>query len=237
MADAVVVQTQVARNDFPTALRSKTTVVGGFRPWSTDPRPTRQIRHDEKVRFACVVRGVPDHRSSGFDVKGLDLLLDSVDRISADPALRERIEVHVYGPCAAVLNERIKQMPGVFAWGYLPYSNFRAALDQNGVLIFPSRYVSEGHPGVVIEALMAGMPVIASDLPGPSEVIRHEENGLLVRTGDAAALAAAMVRLATDDELLRLLSKGARDSASDFTQERVLPRLVAALGVCVSAQA
>ena len=99
------------------------------------------------------------------------------------------------------------------------------------MLAYPSRYVFEGHPGAIVEAFMAGIPVISTDLPGPSEIVRHEENGLVVRTGDVDDFAAAMAKLVTDGALRRRLSKGARASAEDFAQERVLPQLTAAFGI------
>ena len=97
------------------------------------------------------------------------------------------------------------------------------------MLAFPNRYVFEGHPGVIIEVFMASLPVIASGLPGPLEIAKHEVNSLVVRAGDRRAFAAAMNRLATDHELRRRLASGA--SASDFDLENVLPKLVATLGL------
>lgn len=229
MVDAVVVQTEVARRDFPLKLRLKTTVVKGFRPSPPFLRP--DPRKGEKIRFACIVVKAHDHRTSRTDVKGLDVLLDAVERLRVRTALLQRIEVNVYGPLPAVFGDRIQAMSGVVAHGFLPNSALRAELARNDVLAFPSRYMFEGHPGAIIEAFMAGIPVIATDLPGPSEIVRHEENGLVVRTGDVDALAAGMVKLATDGALRRRLSKGAQASAADFAQERVLPQLTAALGI------
>ena len=229
MVDAVVVQTEVARRDFPPELRMKTTVVKGFRPPSS-PLPSTP-RKGEKIRFACFMIKTPDHRTSRTSIKGLDVLLDAVEQLRVRTALLRRIEVNVYGPLPALFGDRVKEMPGVVAHGYLPNSVLRVELSRNDVLAFPSRYTFEGHPGAIIEAFMVGIPVISTDLPGPSEIVRHEENGLVVRTGDVDAFAAAMAKLVTDDALRRRLSKGAQASAADFAQERVLPQLTAALGV------
>ena len=54
-------------------------------------------------------------------------------------------------------------------------------------------------------------------------------NGLIVKTGDANALATAMIRLSTDVALHRQLAAGAQASASDFDQDMVLPELVKSL--------
>ena len=102
---------------------------------------------------------------------------------------------------------------------------------RHDVLLFPSRYDLDGHPGAVIEAFMAGLPVIASDLPGPSEIVHHEVNGLTFKTGDADALASAISRIDTDDRLRERLAAGAHDSASRFDQDIVLPELARALNL------
>ena len=70
---------------------------------------------------------------------------------------------------------------------------------------------------------------ITGDLPGPTEIVRHEANGLVVKTGDADALAQAMTRAVVDRDLRQTLRAGARASATRFDQSMVLPELAAAL--------
>ena len=69
----------------------------------------------------------------------------------------------------------------------------------------------EGIPVVLMEAMGAGVPVIASDLSGIPELVEHEVNGLLVPPGDAAAIAAALERLANDSALRARLGQGGRE--------------------------
>ncbi|MEZ6036993.1 MAG: glycosyltransferase family 4 protein [Planctomycetota bacterium] len=65
------------------------------------------------------------------------------------------------------------------------------------VLVVPSTWY-ENTPFVVLEAFAAGVPVIASDLGGLSEVVVPDRNGLLFAPGDATALQAAIERVAGD---------------------------------------
>lgn len=227
--DTLLVETAIARADLPAALRRKTTVVRGFRPRRpSDSAPVRR-GEGEGIRFAFV--SCPDNPGETKPVKGFDVLLDAFDHVRAVPGAAVRVELHVYGLIAAGLTERVQRTTGVVGHGPTPHDRLRAALRQHDVLAFPSRYAFEGHPGVIIEAFMAGVPVIVSDLPGPLEIVKHEVNGLVVPTGDAVAFAEAMNRLATDHELRRRLAAGARASASDFDQRTVLPELAAALGL------
>jgi glycosyltransferase-like protein len=80
---------------------------------------------------------------------------------------------------------------------------------------FPS--VKEGFGLVVLEALAAGLPVVASDIPVFAEYLRDGESALLVPPGDATALAAALRRLADDPDLRRRLAAGGRPLVDRFT--------------------
>lgn len=79
---------------------------------------------------------------------------------------------------------------------------------------------------VIIEAMHAGVPVIAVDGGGPGEIIQDGVTGLLVRAGDPEALSGAMVRLAQDAALAGALARAARQRVLEqFTAERVAQRV------------
>src|SRR5205085_12496712 len=73
---------------------------------------------------------------------------------------------------------------------------------------FPS--VKEGFGLVVLEALAAGLPVVASDIPVFAEYLEDGRSALLVPPGDAGALGGALDRLAGDPALRRRLAAGGR---------------------------
>ena len=75
------------------------------------------------------------------------------------------------------------------------------------VLVVPSRWY-ENQPGVILEAFAAGMPVIAANLGGMSEFVKHEENGLLFEREDTADLARQLRRLGEEPGLLERLRAG-----------------------------
>lgn len=75
------------------------------------------------------------------------------------------------------------------------------------VLVVPSRWYENG-PGVIFEAFAAGIPVVATDLGGMSEFVRHEENGLLFGLEDAHDLAGQLRRLIEEPGLLERLRAG-----------------------------
>ena len=80
---------------------------------------------------------------------------------------------------------------------------------------------------VVIEAMLAGRPVIGSAHGGITEIIQHDKSGLLVKPQSASALQSAMQELLNDSEKLERLAKGAKDRAEDFQVKPVVDRIEA----------
>ncbi len=90
-----------------------------------------------------------------------------------------------------------------------------AALADADVACLPSRWESAGY--AALEAMRAGLPVVASDVDGLRELVEHGRSGLLVPPEDPVALAGALSRLAADPDLCARLAAGARRRAERFT--------------------
>lgn len=104
------------------------------------------------------------------------------------------------------------------------------ALSQIDLLVLPSE--AEGFGLVLIEAMAAGVPVVATDAPGIRDVVRDAQTGLLVPVGAPDKLAAAIARLLNDAALRqRLVAEAKADVINRFSWESVLPRYVATLGL------
>ena len=77
----------------------------------------------------------------------------------------------------------------------------------------------EGFPNVLLEALTAGMAVIAFDCPwGPAEILRGESAGLLVPAADVDQLADALRRVATDEPLRQKLAAAGPPLARRYSE-------------------
>ena len=159
--------------------------------------------------------------------KGLDLLLAAWEEI-----LRRHPEFDLLlllvgtGPDAAQLHQQI-QTRGLrsIRWRddyvsdraeLLPY---QAAAD---IFVLPSRH--EGFPVAPIEAMALGLPVVAADAPGVSDILAEGEasGGIVVQREDPAALAAALSRLIVDSDLRRELGVRARRRVeASYTVEAV----------------
>lgn len=83
----------------------------------------------------------------------------------------------------------------------------------------------EGQSNAVIEAMQAGVPVVASDIPGNRDLVVEEETGLFFKLGDTADLARQTRKILEDDDLARRLgAAGAERIASQFSVETMVAR-------------
>ena len=123
----------------------------------------------------------------------------NLQRLAARTGIRERVRFEGHRPDPA-------------AW-----------LQGIDVLVRPS--LTEGMPLAVLEAMAAGVPVIASNVPGNASLVRDGESGILVPVGDHAALARALQRVSHDpgcrarlrDAGLRIAGQHSWDRTTELT--------------------
>ncbi|GJL77354.1 MAG: N-acetylgalactosamine-N,N'-diacetylbacillosaminyl -diphospho-undecaprenol 4-alpha-N-acetylgalactosaminyltransferase [Nitrospinaceae bacterium] len=83
----------------------------------------------------------------------------------------------------------------------------------------------EGFPNVLLEAMACETPVVSTDcLSGPSEIITHGENGMLIPTQNESALAEAIHELLNQKELRHKFSKEGRKRVEQFKMQEILPQ-------------
>jgi glycosyltransferase involved in cell wall biosynthesis len=108
-----------------------------------------------------------------------------------------------------------------------------ALLAAADIFALPSHF--EGLPMSVIEAMLTGLPVVATDISGPREQVVDGETGLLVPLRQVAPLTAALARLAADPALRATMGAAGRARACDLYDEaRVVSRTLDLLGLPAS---
>jgi glycosyltransferase involved in cell wall biosynthesis len=106
--------------------------------------------------------------------------------------------------------------------GFVAHERLPAVLAHADLLVLPSLYEELGT--VLLEAMQAGLPVVASKTGGIPDVIEDGVNGMLVAPGDPEALARAIDRLVADRDLARQLSERAKERAKDYDWEVLAER-------------
>jgi glycosyltransferase involved in cell wall biosynthesis len=118
------------------------------------------------------------------------------------PEGRAHLRVFGDGPLRGELEQQTRALgvdDSVEFSGEVP--DVRPRLEDADVFVLSS--LSEGMPVSILEAMAAGLPVVASAVPGLEEVVVEGETGFLAPPGDAAALAARLCQL-VDDPALRI---------------------------------
>ncbi|HNQ23368.1 MAG TPA: glycosyltransferase [Phycisphaerae bacterium] len=145
-------------------------------------------------------------------VKGLHLLLEAFARIAGTPAAYLLLVGD--GPLRGELEASVRtlQLSGrVRLLGRR--DDVPELLKTAEVFAFPSR--TEGLPNALLEAMAAGCPIVATDVPGCRDLIEPERTGLLVPYDDTSALTAALDRLLADRDLANRLGQQAARAAAD----------------------
>jgi phosphatidyl-myo-inositol alpha-mannosyltransferase len=149
--------------------------------------------------------------------KGLDVLLEAFRRLDRDAVLWVAGE----GPNTSAL--AASAPPGVEWLGRISDQELAQRLRAATVFCAPSLH-GESFGVILLEAMAAGTPVVASDISGYRDVARQDKEAVLVAGGDPAALAEGLRRVLDDATLAgRLVEAGAARAAS-FSMERLAAR-------------
>ena len=181
---------------------SRITVVGNGTP---EPAPMPEAR---KLALRREL-GVPDGRPFGLfvgrlaPVKNLPCLLQALALVN--PEQRPWLALAGDGPESATLLARREALGLGGDLSLLGERTDATQLMQAADFLVLCSH-QEGLSNAIIEAMLAGCPVVASAVGGNVELVEHERSGLLVPANDAGALAAAMARLAGDPALRATLA-------------------------------
>jgi glycosyltransferase involved in cell wall biosynthesis len=90
----------------------------------------------------------------------------------------------------------------------------------------------EGFPHVVLEAMSAGLPVVATEVGGTPELVRDGENGLLIAANANGALSKTLMKLVTSSEERQRLAAGAQETTQRFRRSTMIEATEATLRAC-----
>ena len=91
------------------------------------------------------------------------------------------------------------------------------------VFVLPS--LNEGMGRVLVEAMAAGKPVVASGVGGILDLVKEGQNGFLAGPGDEKGLAIAIKKLLEDKEMREVMGKRGREMAQDFSVEKMIEKI------------
>ncbi|MCX2837898.1 glycosyltransferase family 4 protein [Salinimicrobium sp. MT39] len=153
--------------------------------------------------------------------KGINELVQAFKQLASE---NKNVSLLLVGPFEQDLDpiteenfEMIRNHPKIVITGYqVDVRPYFAVAD---VLVFPS--YREGFPNVVMQAGAMGLPSIVTNINGCNEIIREDENGLIIPVKDQEALLLAMKKLATSAELRQKLAANSREVITQKYERKV----------------
>lgn len=144
--------------------------------------------------------------------RGLEVFVRLVERGVADVTL------------VGAREDDVPRLSGLRCIPYVPHREVPGWYAKGDIAVMPYQ-ADLGHansisPIKVFEAMAAGRPIVVSDLPAIRELIKHEQNGLLVPPDDLDAWVAAVERLRHEPELALGLARAGRETVGQFSWER-----------------
>jgi glycosyltransferase involved in cell wall biosynthesis len=148
---------------------------------------------------------------------GPDILLKAMAAVVKEiPDIK--LSIAGYGEMTEILKQMTRDLQlenNVEFVGFIDNREIYPFIQKHHIMVMPSVLDSESFGVAVIEAGACRRPVIASRVGGVPEVMRDGETGLLLPPGDVDALAAAIIRLATDRELAVTMGERGFESAKE----------------------
>ena len=224
-ADGVILQTELLRTFLRRLIGDSVHLVPGYRvmPRLEHRDPPSTATANLRLVFVGHVR----------EAKGIFVLLESLRALS--PSSGPVVHCDVFGPIyehdAVRFEQELAHTDTATYRGILPAEEVVSTLKKYDALVLPTHYRGEGHPGVLVEAMMAGLPAITSDFRSIPELVTHRVNGLLIAPKDTHALAEAIEALHADRRLLAEMGKQNWNRRVDYDARHLSSLILRAVGI------
>ncbi len=217
-ADGVLCQTQLLQAALIKSGCTNAHYLPGFRPLCRTPK--RHTSNSEEIRliyFAHITRN-----------KGPLVLLEALQLLGQGNSLR--LKCDFYGPIHDEILEdfslQLLATPNARYQGVAEAGTGTRTMTAYDVLVVPTYFACEGHPGVIIEAMQAGIPVISTLHRAIPELVTNGENGLLVPTQDSHALAEAIMKIALDRPMRERMGRANFQRGQEFRADVVAAQML-----------
>jgi glycosyltransferase involved in cell wall biosynthesis len=159
-------------------------------------------------------------------MKGLDLVFRLGDSI-VEKELQDKISIDFYGPQQNVeddiifFNKHIVKYPFMKYYGPLDPSVIHNTLDKYDAMLLPTHFYTEGFPGSILDAYIAGIPVIVTKWKHATEFVEDGKTGIIIPfDDDGSALDEAVMKLYNKTDLLNTMKVNARNKRQEYSSER-----------------
>lgn len=209
--------------------RKKISVIGIGGTIGVDLKQCRSFDHSQAKRELRERYGIPqDAFVYGYvgrvNVdKGTNELITAFSKLSAEKTDTYLALVGMLDDANPISDENLeiaKSDPRIIMTGNVAFDEVYPHMAMFDVLVHPT--YREGFGKVLQEAMGVGLPIITTDVPGPSEVIENNVSGILCKVKDADDLADKMLELYNDEELLKSLAEAGSQRAEKYFDRPIM---------------
>ena len=181
--------------------------------------PEKSTETSVPFRFVFLSRIIPE--------KGCDLIMEATRRINKEIG-EDKFLVHFYGKVddsyESQFLKTINEIPNAEYKGFLnlaDVSNYDV-LASYYAMLFPTFWKGEGFPGILIDAMIAGTPVIASEWGYNTEIIENGTTGIIIKSKNVDELANAMNSFICNHSKVAEMTRHCRIQAMEYDTAKVL---------------
>ncbi|MFL2095838.1 glycosyltransferase family 4 protein [Marinilactibacillus psychrotolerans] len=200
-----------------------TKILPNFREFKYKAKAEKQIGSPMKlVYFSRVLKE-----------KGVELAIQAVNEINRN---KVHVKLDIIGP----INEEYKlyfqkiigeQGEDIKYKGFLEPNEIHEVLSKYDAMIFPTYFESEGFPGAVIDAYIAGLPVLASDWKYNKEFVIDQYTGIIFKVKDVEDIILKIKYLLANPEIVLSLRENCINQAFKYHVNSVFPELIRDMGL------
>jgi glycosyltransferase involved in cell wall biosynthesis len=216
--NGILTQTRLLKHDLKKFGITNTYYLPGCRPLSQ----INPAKREHLAGFRIIFLG---HITR---LKGPLILLDALKFLPKICDLQ--VTCDFYGPIHDEIRDEIlhelEANPNAHYCGMAEPGTGPQLISEYDALVLPTYYDTEGHPGVLIEAMHAGVPVISTQVRTFPELVTNGSNGFLVPTKDSHALAEAIRLLAVDPTLRKNMGEANNLKGFEFRAETVVAQML-----------
>lgn len=208
-AAGVVVQSTGARDYFPAFIRRKCVIL----PNAMDPSFIRKRYVGDREKSIVMVGRLDDNKNQS-------LVMRSFAEVTRDNFKDYKLKIYGNGPDRAKL-QRLAATLEIDKRCEFPGTIQHVAEHIEKASLFVLASNQEGMPNALIEAMALGLPCISTDCPcgGPRDLIRNNQNGILVPVGDEDAMKKAITKVLSDQEFAEAIGKEAAKVQEFYSPE------------------
>lgn len=200
-----------------------TIYVPNFKPITYTAEISKKNFTNEPLKFVFLSRVHP--------AKGIPEILEAAKRLDSENYSNKYI-IDFYGAVELAFKDEFTRL--ISKHKNINYKGFLNLRENSGYeiltsyhcMLFPTYWDGEGFPGVIIDAYMSGLPVIASDWNMNKEIIKNGETGIIIPTHDSQALSNAMKLVINNSSTIEKMSVNCIRNAQCFDYKTIVSKEV-----------